>query len=514
MALPQSSYAVAQSAGTVTVTVNRTGGSSGAVSVSYATTNGTAVSGTNYTAASGKLSWNSGDSTAKSFSVTLTTQPAFSGTKSFTVTLSSAAGGAALGSPASAVVTISGSSVTQSTLAVKVLGNHLVDANSNYLQLRGANMSGLEFVGVQGLTVANWGGTLPDWVLFGLTWKANAVRIPLNAASWLGLSTYTANAQNATSWGSAVNPDPQGTYKQTVIAAVAAAQAAGMYVILDLHWSAPEVTLGGVTHYITPNGQPEFMNSTTDIAFWQSIAQTFGTQAASQSGISNAGVIFELFNEPYMDDYANGSTLYSLMLNGGTVSTFHWAIGAYSVSPSGGVGIAGYQQALNAIRTLGAQNVLIVNGPSWTQEAQYYQSWFPKDTLATPQLAAGWHPYPHGGYPYSNGDVYGKTGNDAGAGTSSFAQWFEAILNNGIPVIITEDGGEGGTAATSGEPHMTYMMNWSDQHEASYIAWEWTEPQAASTSVTNNYMTTQGTSGVVPIEGEGQAVFNWLSTHN
>ena len=146
---------------------------------------------------------------------------------------------------------------------MKVLGNHLVDGNNNYLQLRGANMSGLEFVAVQGMTVSNWGGTLPNWSLFGGTWKGNAVRIPLNAASWLGLTTYTANAQNAASWGSAVNADPQGNYKATVIAAVAAAQAAGMYVILDLHWSAPSVTLGGVTHYITPNGQPEFMNSTT-----------------------------------------------------------------------------------------------------------------------------------------------------------------------------------------------------------------------------------------------------------
>ena len=398
---------------------------------------------------------------------------------------------------------------------MQVLGNHLVDGSNNYLQLRGANMSGLEFVGVQNQTVSTWGGTLPNWTLFHNTWKANAVRIPLNAASWLGLTTYTANAQGATSWGSAVNADPQGDYKQTVISAVAAAQAAGMYVILDLHWSAPQLTLGGVTHYITPNGQPEFMNSTTDIAFWQSIAQTFGTQAAAaQSGISNMGVIFELFNEPYIDDYASGSTLYGCMLSGCTVSSFHWAIGAYSVSPSGGVGIAGYQQALNTIRATGAQNVLIVNGPSWAQEAEYYKSWFPTDSLATPQLAAGWHPYPNGSYPYSNGDVYGKIGNDAGGGTSSFAQWFDAVLTNGTPVIITEDGGEGGTAATSGEPHMSYMMNWADQHETSYLGWEWTEPQAASTSVTNNIMTVLGSgNSVQPIQGEGETIFSWLTTH-
>jgi hypothetical protein len=398
---------------------------------------------------------------------------------------------------------------------VKVSGNKLIDGNGNSLQLRGANMSGLEFIGVQGGTVSTWGGTIPSWPLFK-TWGANAVRIPLNVGSWLGLTTYTAHGQPATSFGSKVIADPQGDYKQTVISAVAAAQAEGFYVILDLHWSAPQVTLSGNTQYITPDGQPEFMNSSTDIPFWTSIAQTFGTQATPQSGVSNAGVIFELFNEPYIDYYASGSTLYGLMLNGGTVSTYTWAIGAYDVSPSGGVGIAGYQQALNAVRSAGAHNVCIVNGPSWAQEAENYRQWFPADTLSPPQLAAGWHPYANGTYPYSNGDVYGQIGNDPGGGTSSFAQWFQAILNNGIPVVITEDGGEGGTRATSGEPHMSYMESWADAQFASYIAWEWTEPQTYGSAETNDFLTVYGSDGqsILPIEGAGATLHNWLSTHH
>jgi hypothetical protein len=107
VALSASSATVAQTAGSVTLSVTRTGGSSGAASVKYATNNGTAVAGSNYTAASGTLSWAAGDTAAKTFAVTVSTT-AFSGLKSFTVTLSNA-GGAALGTPASAVVTISGS---------------------------------------------------------------------------------------------------------------------------------------------------------------------------------------------------------------------------------------------------------------------------------------------------------------------------------------------------------------------------------------------------------------------
>src|ERR1019366_2328527 len=372
-------------------------------------------------------------------------------------------------------------------------------------------MSGLEFVGVQSQVVSTWGGTIPNWALFK-TWGANAVRIPLNAASWLGLTTYKAEQQGATSFGAQQMADPQGDYKQTVISAVAAAQAQGFYVILDLHWSAPQVTLNGDTQYITPDGQPEFMNSSTDLTFWTSIAQTFGTQATPQSGVSNTGVIFELFNEPYIDDYISPTTAYSLMLNGGTVSTFHWAVGAYSVSPSGGVQLVGYQQVLNAIRGTGAHNVCIVNGAQWAQQAQNYTQWFPTDTLSPPQLAAGWHPYADGTYPYSDGDVYGLTGGDPGGSTSSFAQWYLAILNNGIPVIITEDGGEAGTSATSGEPHISYMEQWADTNFVSYIPWQWNNPRPYGTSDVQNFQTVLASDGqtIVPIEGEGQTLYNWM----
>ena len=87
--------------------MNRTGGSDGAASVNYATADGSAVAGTNYTANSGTLSWTAGDATAKSFAVTLSST-AFTGSKTFTVALS-AVTGATLGSMTSATVTIVGS---------------------------------------------------------------------------------------------------------------------------------------------------------------------------------------------------------------------------------------------------------------------------------------------------------------------------------------------------------------------------------------------------------------------
>lgn len=105
--LASSAVSVAQSAGSVKVSVNRTGGSSGAASVGYGTANSTAISGKDYTAESGVLTWASGDTTAKSFTVPISNSTPFTGTKAFAIALSSASG-ATLGSPSAGVVTISG----------------------------------------------------------------------------------------------------------------------------------------------------------------------------------------------------------------------------------------------------------------------------------------------------------------------------------------------------------------------------------------------------------------------
>src|SRR6202034_65173 len=62
-------YTVAQSAGQVTISVNRTGGSAGPADVSYATANSSAIAGTDYTTVSGQLAWANGDAAPKSFSI-------------------------------------------------------------------------------------------------------------------------------------------------------------------------------------------------------------------------------------------------------------------------------------------------------------------------------------------------------------------------------------------------------------------------------------------------------------
>ena len=100
-------YTVAQSAGHVTISVNRTGGSVGSAVVHYATANKTAIAGTDYTSEQGELSWVNGDTAPKTFSIPVSNAKPFSGTKTLAVAI---AGGidVVLGSSTSAIVTIDG----------------------------------------------------------------------------------------------------------------------------------------------------------------------------------------------------------------------------------------------------------------------------------------------------------------------------------------------------------------------------------------------------------------------
>ena len=90
------SYSVGESAGTTIITVQRTGGSSGIVSVNYATSNGTALSGTDYTTASSTLTWPDGDATSKTFTVPITNDAVVESAETVTLTLSNPTGGAGI----------------------------------------------------------------------------------------------------------------------------------------------------------------------------------------------------------------------------------------------------------------------------------------------------------------------------------------------------------------------------------------------------------------------------------
>jgi hypothetical protein len=99
-------YTVNENSGLVTVEVTRTG-TNCAIAVDYATLDGSATAGSDYTSiSSGTLNWNHGDTTNKTFTVSIQNDSNLEGDENFQVTLSNPTGGANIGALNSATVTI------------------------------------------------------------------------------------------------------------------------------------------------------------------------------------------------------------------------------------------------------------------------------------------------------------------------------------------------------------------------------------------------------------------------
>lgn len=102
-------YRVDEDDGTIAITVMRTSGSEGTVTVNYATSNGTAIAPADYAVTSGTLTFGPG-TTSQTFEVTIAQDLVAEPNESFTVTISDATGGAALGIAETTVV-ITGSAI-------------------------------------------------------------------------------------------------------------------------------------------------------------------------------------------------------------------------------------------------------------------------------------------------------------------------------------------------------------------------------------------------------------------
>jgi Leucine-rich repeat (LRR) protein len=106
-------YSVNENGGTITITVKRINGSSGAISVNYISSNGTATAGNDYTPIVGILNWNDGDSTDKTITIDIIDDSTPENEETFIVSLANPTGGAQLGKPDTAKVTITDNDQTE-----------------------------------------------------------------------------------------------------------------------------------------------------------------------------------------------------------------------------------------------------------------------------------------------------------------------------------------------------------------------------------------------------------------
>jgi hypothetical protein len=103
--LSASTYSVGENSGPGVITITRTGGSAGTATVQIATSNGTATAGSDYTAVSQTVTFNDGE-TSKTVNIPITDDLLNEPDETVNITLSNAGGSGALGTPATAVLTI------------------------------------------------------------------------------------------------------------------------------------------------------------------------------------------------------------------------------------------------------------------------------------------------------------------------------------------------------------------------------------------------------------------------
>lgn len=349
-----------------------------------------------------------GTATASPYTATWASAPA--GYYNLTAEAFDSAGKTATSAP----ILISVVPTTSTAPQLHVSGNQLVNTAGTAVVLHGADRSGGEFSCVQNKGI--WDGPMDQPSITAMKeWGITAVRVPLNEACWNDESYV-----NSAYAGSA--------YQQAVKQYVNLLNDNGIVAILDLHWTDGAYN-GPVAACTSAEAvcQKPMPDVSEAVPFWTSVASAFK---------GNNSVIFDLFNEPY-PDMATGETAgWQCWLNGGTC-------------PGIGYQVAGMQTLVNAVRSTGAANVLMLGGLTWSNDLTQWLTHEPSDP--DHNLVASWHSY-----------------NFNACSTQSCWTSQIAPVAASVPVIAGEIGEN-----ECSDTYITPLMNWMDSEHISYLAWTW-----------------------------------------
>lgn len=298
-----------------------------------------------------------------------------------------------------------------------VSGNKLVTVSGQPVTLRGVDRSGTEYECVQdhGIFDGPSGlSSISEMKAYGI----NAVRVPLNEACWNGESY--------------VNPASSGArYRQAVTAYVRRLNARGIVAILDLHWTDGSYAgTASACSSATATCQKPMPDAAGAIPLWASVAKTFKGDNA---------VIFDLFNEPYPEKAAangNQAQAWQCWLHGGQCAGISYPV-------------AGMQSMVDAVRSVGAHNVIMLGGLEWSNDLTGWLAHEPVDP--DHNLAASWHSY-----------------NFNACSTKSCWSSQIAPVMVRVPLIAGEIG-ENDCA----DSYISRLTGWLDSRSGNYLAWTW-----------------------------------------
>ena len=273
------------------------------VTIRYATANGTATAGVDYTATAGTLTFAPGV-TSQQINVPILADTAVETTEAFTVTLSNPTGATITGATATATITntavtptvtpglsISDASATEPGSGgmapgfLRTSGNQIIDSQGKTVQISGVNWFGMESTtqAPHGLWTRSYKEMINEMAGLGF----NTIRLPYSSEL-----LHTTAAPNGIDFSK--NADLQGlSGVQVMDAIIAYAGQQGMRVILDHHRS-------GAGAGTSDNGLWYDSTYTEDawVADWVTLANRYKT---------NSTVIgFDLHNEPHSGVWGGG----------------------------------------------------------------------------------------------------------------------------------------------------------------------------------------------------------------
>jgi len=249
------------------------------------------------------------------------------------------------------------------------------------------------------------------------SWKANVVRISLNQDFWLP-------------GGTQYSPG----YPAVVDQQIQWAEAAGLDVLVDLHWSDKG-------DFATPAAQQR-MADAHSITFWGQVADRYK---------GDGRVMFELYNEPH-------DVPWGVWLDGG---------------PSGdGFTVAGMQQLNDAVRQTGAMNLVFIAGLDWAFDL----SGVATNRVKGPNIVWVSHPY-------------------AQNAQQQPASWSDAFgyLRATDPVMLTEFGNTSSCDTTFD----SQLISYSDMLGISWSAYAWFVSGCAFPSLISDWTAVPTASGQV-----------------
>lgn len=327
-----------------------------------------------------------------------------------------------------------------------VKGNTILDASGKPYLFHGIGRDSLEY--------SCWGdGHLDQQELsylgpgtnhYAVTyWGANTVRLPLSEGFWL-------NGQPSQSCSAS---QYQALVKQTVDSLTTL----HLNVILDLQWS----DAGGQA---TEGGGPWAAPDADSVTFWQQVASIYKAYP---------NVLFELFNEPHPQSWTCWLSACSI-----TDTNYSQGCNCTETVTFNGVGM---QALVNAVRGIGATNLVLVAGMDWGFDLSKIASY----PIHGTNVVYDTHPYPYTEKMPSRWDAaFGK-------------------ISATYPVISAESG-----QYDCGTSFMSQLLAYFDAHHISWIAWAWVVQgsQCGYPLLIQDY---RGT----PVPGMGQLIYQHLRSY-